>query len=141
LGVEDNIVWSNGGKLVGESWKRIKFLKEILEDAPGPLFMSDISRDLVTASSGEGFYLMYFGEEMNESWNFSLPKKNGDLKKLREGAKFKVEVIDTWNMTITEIPEVFETKSFDRYRMNDKDIRNIQLPYSPFIALRISEIK
>ncbi|MDC6365917.1 MULTISPECIES: DUF5060 domain-containing protein [Flavobacteriaceae] len=140
-GKEDNVVWSNGGTLVGESWKRIKFLKELMEAGQGPLFMSDISRDLVTASAGNGYYLIYFGEKLQEEWTFSLPKKNGDLKKLKEGEQFKVEIIDAWNMTITEVPGQFETKSAGRYQMVDKEMKRVLLPYTPFIALRITKVK
>lgn len=138
---EDTFFWADGGSLKGTSWKRIKFLKSILEDAPEPLFMTDISRDLKTASSGKGFYFLYFGEEISESWAFNLPKKNGDLEKLKEDVKFKVEIIDTWDMTITKVPGVFETQKVkDNYRLYDKNLQEVRLPYKPYIALRITEI-
>lgn len=138
----DTFFWADGGLLKGESWKRIKFLKEILETSNGPLFMADISRDLKTASTGNGSYLIYFGEKINDTWAFNLPKKNGELSKLKEGTKFKVEIIDAWDMTITSVPETFETKIVnDNYRLYDKDLKEIRLPYKPYIALRITEIK
>ncbi|NRD21820.1 DUF5060 domain-containing protein [Winogradskyella litoriviva] len=138
----DTFFWADGGVLKGESWKRIKFLKSIIENAPGPLHMADISRDLITASSGKGFYLMYFGEEIIESWAFNLPKKNAELDKLKEGVKFKVEIIDTWDMTITPVSGVFETKKVnDNYRLYDADLKEVRLPHKPYIALRITEIK
>ncbi|WP_217491458.1 DUF5060 domain-containing protein [Polaribacter reichenbachii] len=138
---EDTFFWADGGSLKGESWKRIKFLKSIIEAAPEPLFMTDISRDLKTASSGKGFYFIYFGEEISESWAFNLPKKNGDLEKLKENVKFKVEIIDTWDMTITKVPGVFETQKVkDNYRLYDKELKEVRLPYKPYIALRITEI-
>lgn len=139
-GATDTIFWADGGSFKGSSWKRISFLSTILEEGPGPLFMSDISRDLKTASAGKGYYLIYFGNEINESWLFNLPKKNGDEEKLKEGSKFKVEIIDTWDMTITESPLIFETKAVDNYRFYDKDIKEIRLPFKPYIALRITEI-
>ena len=139
---EDTFFWADGGSLKGESWKRIKFLKSILEAAPEPLFMTDISRDLITASSGNGYYFIYFGEEITESWAFNLSIKNGDLKKLQEGVKFKIEIIDTWEMTITPVSGVFETKKVnDNYRLYDKSLKEVRLPYKPYIALRITEIK
>lgn len=138
---EDTFFWADGGTLKGTSWKRIKFLKSIIEAAPGPLQMADISRDLITASSGKGYYLMYFGEEIIESWAFNLPKKNAELEKLKEGTKFKVDIIDTWEMTITPVSGVFETKKVkDNYRLYDKELKEIRLPYKPYIALRIKEI-
>ncbi len=138
---KDTIFWADGGSFKGTSPKRIAFLRNILEEAPEPLFMTDISRDLRTASSGKGYYLMYFGEEVLESWLFNLPKKNGSLDKLKEGVKFKVEIIDTWNMSITKVPGVFETKKVnDNYRLYDKELKEIRLPYKPYIALRIIQI-
>lgn len=139
-GANDTIFWADGGSFKGVSWKRIAFLRNIVEEAPGPLFMSDISRDLKTSSAGEGYYLIYFGSEVNESWRFNLPKKNGSLNKLKAGVRFKVEIIDTWDMTITTVPKIFETKAVDNYRFYDKDIKDIRLPLKPYIALRITEI-
>lgn len=136
----DTIFWAKGGKFRGESWKRIKFIREIIEEAPEPLFMTDISRDLKTASAGTGYYFIYFGSEMNENWLFNLPTKNGDLEKLASEKKFKVDIIDTWDMTITPYPEIFETKKADNYRVFDKDMKSIRLPLKPYIVLRIKEI-
>lgn len=133
----DTISWAKGGKFRGESWKRIKFIRKIIEEAPAPLFMSDISRDLKTASAGTGYYFIYFGTEINESWMFNLPTKNGDEKKLTSGKKFKVEIIDTWDMTIKTHPETFETKAIDSYMVLDKDAKSVRLPLKPYIALRI----
>lgn len=138
----DTFFWADGGSLKGESWKRIKFLKEIIEEGNGPLFMADISRDLKTASTGKGTHLIYFGKEINESWTFNLPKKNGEFPKLKEGTKFKVEIIDAWDMTVTPVSETFETKKVnDNYRLYDKDSKEVRLPYKPYIALRITQIE
>jgi len=137
----DTIFWAKGGKFRGSSWKRIAFIRQIMEAAPAPLFMSDMSRDLKTASAGEGYYFVYFGTTMQESWLFDLPTKNGDNEKLTSGKKFKVEIIDTWDMTITTFPETFETKTVDSYRVYDKDMKSVRLPLKPYIALRITEIE
>ncbi|WP_417558673.1 DUF5060 domain-containing protein [Mesoflavibacter zeaxanthinifaciens] len=137
----DTIFWADGGSFKGTSPKRIAFLRDIVETAPEPLYMADISRDTKTAAAGKGYYLMYFGKDMQEAWLFNLPKKNSNLEKLKEGARFKVEIIDAWDMTITEYPEVFETmKVDDDYRLYDKELKEIRLPYKPFIALRIKEV-
>ncbi|MCX6300203.1 MAG: DUF5060 domain-containing protein [Bacteroidetes bacterium] len=133
----DTIFWAKGGEWKGTSWKRAGFLREILEAASGPLEAADVSRDLKTASSGNGNYLIYFGKEMNENWYFNLPQKNGSFNKLVSGKKFKVEIIDTWNMTITPVSEVFETATLEDYRFFDKDRKKISLPLKPYIALRI----
>jgi hypothetical protein len=46
-------------------------------------------------------------------------------------------VIDTWNMTITDYPEVFETAEAADYRFTDKDNKKVILPAKPFLAIRI----
>jgi hypothetical protein len=81
-----------------------------------------------------------FGKEMNEVWNFNLPQKDGSFGRLTAGRKFKVEIIDTWEMTITPVSGVFETAPVNDYRLFDKDMKKIRLPMKPFIALQITEI-
>ena len=137
----DTIFWAKGGIFKGSSWKRAGFLRKILEEAPGPLEMSDVSRDFKTASGGDGYYIIYFGKEINEYWNFNLPSKNGSFNRLSAGKKFKVEIIDTWNMTITPVNEIFETSPVDDYRLFDKERKKIRLPMNAYLALRVTEIR
>lgn len=59
---ERTYLWAQGGSLKGESWKRVKFLRTILEAAPYPLEMADISRDLVTSTAGPDYYLVNMGK-------------------------------------------------------------------------------
>jgi hypothetical protein len=63
--------------------------------------------------------------------------KNGSFEKPVKGQRFKVQVIDTWNMTITDYPEVFETAEAADYRFTDKDNKKVILPAKPFLAIRI----
>ncbi|MES2796499.1 MAG: DUF5060 domain-containing protein, partial [Bacteroidota bacterium] len=90
----DTIFWAKGGDFKGTSWKRIAFLKTILEET-GPIEMADISRDFKTATNGKGTYLIYFGKEMSENWLFNLPHKNSNFERPKAGTKYKVEIIDT----------------------------------------------
>ena len=138
---EDTIFWADGGSFKGKSPKRISFLRKILEEGPGPLFMSDISRDLRTSSSGSGYYLVYLGSNIQDTWFFNLPIKNGSGEKLKPGTKFEVEIIDTWDMTITKSPLDFEAFPVDNYRAHDKQMKAVRLPLKPYIALRITEIQ
>ena len=46
--------------------------------------------------------MIYLGKEIKPEWAFDLPVKNAFYPRLKEGVRFKVEVIDTWNMTIAE---------------------------------------
>ncbi|MDD3319818.1 MAG: DUF5060 domain-containing protein [Paludibacter sp.] len=137
----DTIFWAKGGKFKGESWKRVAFLRSILETAPGPIELADVSRDNYTSTNGKGYYLIYFGKEIHDSWLFNLPRKVSYTENLSPGKKYKVDIIDTWDMTITPYPGVFETAKPNDYRLYDKDFQKIRLPEKAYMALRIQEIK
>jgi len=132
----DTIFWAKGGRLIGSSPARIGFLRTILEKAPGPIQLADVWKDHKTATADSSYYLVYFGKEMKEEWEFSLPKKGGPAA----GKKFQIELIDTWDMTIKKLPEVFEVASPEEYRIFDKDRKRIRLPLKPYLALRITEV-
>ena len=131
----DTIFWAKGGRLIGSSPQRIGFLRNILEEAPGPLELADPWKDHKTATAGKGYYLVYFGKEMQPEWEFSLPKKGGPPA----SKKFRVEIIDTWDMTVTKLPETFEIADPAEYRIFDKNRKKIRLPMKPYLALRIVE--
>jgi len=135
----DTIFWAKGGTFKGSSWRRAAFLRKILEDGPGPLEQSDISRDMRTATGGAGYYIIYFGKEVNESWLFNLPVKNGQFARPKAGNRYRVEIIDTWDMTIQSYPDQFELAEQNDYRMYDKTMKRVRLPLKPYLALRITE--
>jgi hypothetical protein len=137
----DTIFWAKGGNFKGSSWRRSGFLKKIFEEGPGPLEPADISRDFKTATAGSGYYIIYFGKEINETWNFNLPHKNGTFERPAAGDKYTVEIIDTWDMTITPVKEVFEIGGVKDYRMWDKEQKKIRLPLKPYLAIRIRKFK
>jgi hypothetical protein len=130
----NTVFWAKGGKLVGSSPARIGFLRNIVETAPGPLELADPWKDHHTATAGNNYYLVYFGKQMNSEWVFNLPKKAGP----KEGQTFQVEVIDTWDMTIQKLPEIFEMNKPEPYRVYDKDRKAVRLPVKPYLALRIT---
>jgi hypothetical protein len=132
----DTVFWAKGGRLTGSSPARIAFLKKIMEEGPGALQLADPWKDHRTATAGTGYYLVYFGKEILNEWPFNLPKKNGP----QAGTKFKVDVIDTWNMTITPYPGTFETDAPNGYRIFDKQAQKLRLPSKPFLALRITRV-
>jgi hypothetical protein len=138
---KDTIFWAKGGEFKGTSWQRAGFLKKILEEGPGPLEPADAGRDFKTATAGKGYYLMYFGKEINDHWVFNLPQKNGPFSRLDDGKKFTVEIIDTWNMTVTPVQAIFETSPVEDYRLYDKERKKIRLPMRPYLAIRITEIR
>jgi hypothetical protein len=138
--VTDTVFWAKGGKLIGTSPARIAFLRHLLEEGPAPLELADLSRDNQTATAGKGYYIIYFGKQMNETWLFNLPAKNSKYEKPKAGIRFKVEIIDTWDMTIQPDSQIFETSGVNDYRLYDKDLKKVRLPLKPYIALRITEI-
>lgn len=64
-----------GGCFQGEAWKRIAFVRSILDSLPQPLRHCDPSWDLRTASAGENYYMIYLGKEIANDWLFELPEK------------------------------------------------------------------
>lgn len=136
----DTIFWAKGGPWRGESWKRIPFMRQILADMPHPLMMSDVSRDELTSTAGDGYYLLYFGKKVQDSWLFNLPAKNGDYARPTKGDCFRVEIVDTWNMTIIPIDTVYELGDLNDYRYYDKDNKKVWLPLQPYLLLRIKKI-
>ena len=130
-----------GGTFQGESWKRIGFTRQILDALPNPLHLCDSSWDPYTSTAGENYYMIYLGKEIKPEWAFDLPVKNAFYPRLKEGVRFKVEVIDTWNMTIAEWPVVFETTAPVKDRVYDKNQGRVRLPASPYLLLRITEVE
>jgi len=126
---------STGGKLIGKSPSRIAFLKKIVDHAPT---LNPIDQYYVLNLAGkEGqYYLKYFGKKKPQKWKFKLPD-NG----LKKGMKFKVDIIDTWNMTIKHVNKTFTVKPLNRYDFVGKKGRSVKLPGRKYIALRIERVK
>ena len=81
------------------------------------------------------YYLLYFGKQTPMSWPFELYKD-----RIANGMKFKVEVLDTWAMTITPVEGEFVTKKKDNYHFIDEKGRAVGLPGKPYMALRIRRV-
>ena len=133
----DTIFWAKGGKLRGTSPPRIAFLRKIMEQGPGPLELADMWKDHQTARADSSYYIIYFGKQMQPEWIFNLPKKNAPAA----GAVFRVEIIDTWDMTISVVKDTFVLAKPDGYRVFDKELKKIQLPLKPWLALRITRVE
>jgi hypothetical protein len=54
--------------------------------------------------------------------------------------KFKVEVIDVWEMSITAVAGEFVTKKQDRYYFTDEQGRSVPLPGKRGIAVRVQRV-
>jgi hypothetical protein len=120
----DIIWWSKGGVLRGQSPERIKFLRDILEQAPkggGTFYNGDKhSWNLKTAINiNNNFFLHYFDDDQPVEREITLP----------DDKRYKGDIIDTWNMTITPLQGIYS------------GINSIPLPGKPYIALRFIEVK
>ena len=109
---DDILWWSKGGKLYGKSPARIEFLKIYLDQAPPDGIMP---LDKYTGGKPGDYYLAYFGEETPSQHTFRLAPY----------VKYQVEIIDTWGMTSTLLPDTYS------------EVFQIDLPEKPYMAVRI----
>jgi hypothetical protein len=132
---QDVLWWSKGGVLRGRSPARIAFLRKVLESSEG-LEPIDKWQDVRTAGKRGELYLIYFGKESPGEWTVTLPAAG-----LTGSMKVRVEVIDTWEMTVTPIKGVFEIRpGADKYVYTCAENPKIKLPGKPYIALRIRRV-
>lgn len=136
---EDIIWWAKGGTLRGKSPKRIEFLKNIVEES-GLNGLEPVDRWWVINGVGKNgdYYLYYFSYEKPTEWKFELPAFK--TVEIPLGTKFRVEIIDTWNMTITPLEELYEITDQDRYTYTCNYNPKVELPGKEFIALRIQRV-
>lgn len=132
----DNGWIGGGGQLRGTSPDRIAFLRGIVEAGPRE-GLKPIDQLFVMNAAGKAgeYYLYYFGDERPTEWPFVLP-----VGQLRTGMRFRVDLIDTWNMTVTPVPGTFEIGELARYRVADRHRRVVALPGKPYMALRIQRV-
>ena len=133
----DVLWWSKGGVLRGESPARIAFLRDILATSPSE-GLEPIDKWQHTNIVGQPgrYYLVYFGAKPIKSWKFFLPRHE-----LVDGMQFHIDVIDTWNMTITPIDAPFTVRKASDYVFVDTDDRSVELPEKPWMAVRITRIE
>ena len=127
---------ARGGELSGASPARISFLKQILDDAPAE-GIEPIDRYFESNIAGKPgtYYLVYFGKEPTKDWTISLYKDS-----LTDGMKFQLDVLDTWNMTITHDPRTFTLKRHDPYYFHDREEAKVDLGGKPFMAVRLRRV-
>jgi hypothetical protein len=124
LNYEQNLWWSKGGELVGESPARIAFLRKIIDEIPekgfAPLKRKKTGSFLDTIP-GCGIYpeygLFYFGVHQPAFQWIDLPEKG----------TWQIDIIDTWEMTIRSAGDGFN----GRFRLD--------LPGKEGIAIRIRQ--
>ncbi len=105
----DIIWWSHGGVLHGTSEPRLAFLKKIMEETPGK-FLKQVPRmfDEVVGvpyqtevPGTRPFFdpVVYCDYELHY---YSFGRPSSREFEFGEDEKFRIEVIDTWNMTVTD---------------------------------------
>lgn len=127
---------STGGTLSRESPPRIAFLRQIVEQGPAEGLdpIEQYWEPNIAGQKGQ-YYLIYFGKDPVKEWAFVLPDDE-----LQPGTRFGVDLIDTWNMTISPFGKTFEVERMDRYRFADKGREKVTLPGKPYMALRIRRV-
>jgi hypothetical protein len=135
IGSDDG--WTaKGGKLHGQSAPRLAFLKAVMEAGPTPGFDPiDRTWDQHLGGQAGSYYLRYFGEASPTQWALALPKDE-----LKGGERFQVDVLDTWNMTVTPVEGAFVMQKKDAYFLHDPDRPTVALPGRPWMAVRVTRI-
>jgi hypothetical protein len=133
---KDILWWSKGGVLHGQSPPRIAFLRKLLEEGP-PEGLEPIDKwqePHIAGKKGE-YYLIYFGKERPDEWTVELPRAG-----LNDPMTLQLDVIDTWDMTITPLDRTFEVKPMTQYVLSSESPQTISLPGKPYMALRLRKI-
>ena len=137
LNPQDILWWSKGGVLHGQSPARLAFLRQVLEESPAEgIEPIDKWQNPEVGGKAAHYYLFYFGKNKPVSWTFELPKAE-----LKNGMEFKVEILDTWNMTVTPVPGAFTIRKKADYVFGDTEGRTIALPGRAYVALRVLRIE
>jgi hypothetical protein len=118
LDPNDVLWWSKGGVLHGESPPRIAFLRRILESGPAE-GLNNLSKYYLGAGQEGRYYLFYFDAHQPAEYEFDLAK----------GARYRADIIDPWDMTITPVEGTFEGKF------------QMKLPGKPFLAVRFQKVE
>ncbi len=114
LNDREELWWSKGGELVGDSPSRMGFLLRLTEDAPGGV-LEPLPGDWDVRWGGtESYRLGYFGFGRPRYRDVVLPR-----------GTWSIDVIDTWGMTIEPLPGVHS------------GLVRVDLPGREFMALRL----
>lgn len=115
LNAKEELWWSKGGVLLGQSPERLKFFKQVVDAAPAEATV--LSERNTWGVEGE-YYLTYLWDRQHLTQSYKLPA----------GGRFKAEVLDTVAMTITPVAGTFS------------ETAEIPLPIQPYLAIRVVRI-
>ena len=105
----------HGGSLDGDAAPRLAFLAEVLASAPADLTRDAAESKTFTISRPGRYYLQYHGLHRYSTLRFTLP----------DDADFAVEVLDTWNQTVQQLPGTYSGEVA------------LELPRRPYLAIRM----
>ncbi|MGD0681017.1 MAG: DUF5060 domain-containing protein [Terracidiphilus sp.] len=101
IATDGNPVWSDAGTLHGTSAARITFLRKLLESTGTTGLMAAEAPYYTYAANPGERYLYFFDFHCAAEYEFPLPEQK----------KFKITLIDPWEMTKTPVPGTFSGKS------------------------------
>lgn len=115
----EELWWSKGGRLVGDSPERVAFLREVVRESPtGVLDPLDSDWDVPRGGVRGEYEILYFGFNRPRFRDVTLPA----------GGRFAVDVIDTWGMTVRRVAE------------SASDHLRVDLPGLPYQAIRLTRV-
>ncbi len=117
----DVLWWSKGGVLHGESYKRMAFLRKLVEER---------SEGIDSTPNAWSWRSQASGAQGPVRWAYLANRQPAEFETggLPEGQPYRVDIIDAWNMTVRTLPETFRGKAV------------IPLPGKPYIAVRIKPV-
>ncbi|KJQ53442.1 putative endoglucanase [Microbacterium sp. SA39] len=130
-----------GGVLRGESPARLGFLRRVLDDlvVPGLDPIDKWDDPAFLAGRQRRQYVQYLGRSAPDSWPFRIPV-DSSVESPEVGDVFQVDVIDTWNMTITPVARSFTLTEVTRNEAFDRVSAPVDLPEGESIALRLTRV-
>jgi hypothetical protein len=130
-----------GGPLRGASPARLAFLRRVLEEVDGagldPIDKWDDPEHV--AGIPRRLYVQYLGRSAPATWHFRLPI-GFPGERPEPGETFEVDVIDTWNMTVTPVGRRFTLDDVQRNDAYDRASAPVELPAGEALALRITRV-
>jgi hypothetical protein len=115
LNGREELWWSKGGVLVGQSPALLTFFKKIVDAAPSAATV--LAERNTWGVQGE-YYLTYLWDRQHATQSYGLP----------DGAQFRAEIIDTIAMTITPVEKPLTGNA------------EIALPIKPYLAIRVVRV-
>jgi hypothetical protein len=112
LNTREELWWSKGGVLVGQSPAMLTFFKSVVDAAPAAATV--LTERNTWGVEGE-YYLTYLWDRQHATQSYTLP----------DGVRYKAEILDTLAMTVTAVEGTLTGKV------------EIPLPIKPYLAIRV----